>query len=106
MILDADAIETIKALVGCEVGNLNPIKDAAVNSLERESVLLMFAAEIQKMGFKWDFYAEEIIEIVIRTWKFMAQSQQKLAVQTPGLLRRYPAWRLKRSKTRVIPRSL
>ena len=104
MILTADSIETIRALVGCEVGNFEPIKKIAIESIDREKVLSMFEYEIKRLGFKWDFYAEEIAEIVIHTWVFMAQSQRQLAAQTPGQLRRYPAWRLKRSKVREIPR--
>lgn len=104
MLLDADAIETIRALVGCEVGNLKPIKKLAINSLDRENVLSLFEKEVKRMGFKWDLYAEEIVEIVIRTWKFMEQSRQKISAQTPGQRRLYPAWRLKRSKTKEVPR--
>ena len=102
MLLDADAIETIRALVGCEVGNLKPIKKLAINSLDRENVLSLFEKEVKRMGFKWDLYAEEIVEIVIRTWKFMEQSRQTISAQTPGQRRLYPAWRLKRSKTKSL----
>lgn len=105
MILDADTIETIKALVGCEVGNLEPLKKIAIESLDRAKVLVLFEDEIRGLGFKWDEYAEEIAEIVIRTWVFMAQSLGQLAAgSSPRQLRLYPAWRLKRSKTREIPR--
>ena len=104
MILTPDAIETIKALVLCEVGNLEPIRTVSVESLDREKALLMFSEEIKKMGFRCDEYASEIIEIVISTWKKIDNSIRQLECQTPGLCRRYPAWRLTRRGYRAAPR--
>lgn len=97
MILTPDTIETIKALVLCEVGNLKPIRKAAIESIDREKVLLMFEDEIKKMGFNCDEYACEIIQIVISTWKKMDNSIRQLKCQTLGQRKRYPAWRLTRT---------
>lgn len=104
MILTADSIETIRALVGCEVGNFEPIKKIAIESIDREKVRLLFEAEIKRLGFKCDEYAFEIIQIVISTWKKMNASIRQLELQTKGQLKRYPAWRLARRGYRAIPR--
>lgn len=104
MILTEDSIETIRALVGCEVGNFEPIKKVAIESIDRERVLLMFEDEIKRLGFKCDEYAFELIQIVISTWKKMDASIRQLDWQTKGQLKRYPAWRLARIGYREIPR--
>lgn len=104
MILTPDTIETIKALVLCEVGNIKPIRSAAIKSLNREKVLIMFEDEIKKMGFKCDEYACEIIEVVISTWKKMHNSIMEMKSQTLGQRKRYPAWRLTRTAYRTTTR--
>ena len=44
------------------------------------------------------------IDFIVKTQRRMAQSLGQLAAQTPGQLRRYPAWRLVRGGTRMVPR--
>ena len=49
--------------------------------------------------------AEPRIDFIVKTQRRMAQSLGQLAAgSTPGQLRRYPAWRLVRGGTRMVPR--
>ena len=47
---------------------------------------------------------EPRIDLIVKTQRRIAQSLGQLAAQTPGQLRRYPAWRLVRGGTRRVPR--
>lgn len=47
---------------------------------------------------------ESRIDFVVKTQRRMAQGLAQLASQTPGQIRRYPAWRLVRGGTRRVPR--
>jgi hypothetical protein len=60
----------------------------------RERAAAVFAASEAKLDF------------VVKTQRRMAQSLGQLAAgSTPGQLRRYPAWRLVRGGTRMVPRA-
>lgn len=48
--------------------------------------------------------SEPRIALIVQTQRRMAQSLGQLAGQTPGQLRRYPAWRFKRVARREEPR--
>ena len=76
---------------------LQPIVDdfnaGKINLAElRERAAAVFAANEGKIDF------------IAKTQRRMAQSLGQLAAQTPGQLRRYPAWRLVRGGTRMVPR--
>ena len=76
---------------------LQPVVDAynagEINLAEaRERVAAVYAAN------------EPRIDLIVKTQRRMAQSLGQLAAQTPGQLRRYPAWRLVRGGTRKVPR--
>ena len=78
---------------------LRPIVEAynagEINLAEaRERVAEVFAAN------------EPRIDLIVKTQRRMAQSLgQIVAGSTPGQLRRYPAWRLVRGGTRMVPRA-
>ena len=76
---------------------LRPIAEAydngEINFAEaRERVAAVFAAN------------EPRIDLIVQTQRRMAQSLGQLAAQTPGQVARYPAWRLVRGGTRMVPR--
>ena len=76
---------------------LRPIVEAynagEINLAEvRERAAAVFAANEARLDF------------IFSTQRRMAQSLGQLAAQTPGQLRRYPAWRLVRGGTRMVPR--
>ena len=48
---------------------------------------------------------EARIDFIVKTQRRMAQSLGQLAAQTPGQVARYPAWRLVRGGTRMVPRN-
>lgn len=48
--------------------------------------------------------AEPRIDFIVQTQRRMAQSLGQLAAQTPGVLKAFPAWRLRRRGTRMEPR--
>ena len=78
---------------------LRPIVEAynngEINLAEvRERVAEVFAA------------SEPRIDLIVKTQRRMAQSLgQIVAGSMPGQLRRYPAWRLVRGGTRIVPRT-
>lgn len=77
---------------------LRPIAEAydngEINLAEaRERVAAVFAAN------------EPRIDLIVQTQRRMAQSLGQLAAQTPGQVSRYPAWRLVRGGTRMVPRN-
>jgi len=76
---------------------LRPIVEAynagEINLAEaRERVAEVFAAN------------EPRIDLIVKTQRRMAQSLGQLAAQTPGVLKAFPAWRLRRRGTRMEPR--
>ena len=76
---------------------LQPIVDdlnaGKINLAElRERAAAVFAAN------------ESRIDLIVKTQRRMAQSLGQLAAQTPGQVARYPAWRLVRGGTRMVPR--
>jgi len=77
---------------------LQPIVDdfnaGKINLAEaRERVADVFAAN------------EPRIDLIVKTQRRMAQSLGQLAAQTPGVLKAFPAWRLVRRGTRMVPRA-
>ena len=76
---------------------LRPIVEAfdngEINLAElKERTVAVFAANEAKIDF------------IAKTQRRMAQSLGQLAAQKPGQIRRYPAWRLVRGGTRMVPR--
>lgn len=76
---------------------LRPIVEAynagEINLAEaRERVAAVYAA------------SEPRIDLIVKTQRRMAQSLGQLAAQTPGVLKAFPAWRLRRRGTRMEPR--
>jgi len=64
----------------------------------------MNLAEVRERAAEVFAASEAKIDFVVKTQRRMAQSLGQLAAQTPGQLRRYPAWRLVRGGTRKVPR--
>jgi len=61
-------------------------------------------AEVRERGAAVFAANEARLDFIFSTQRRMAQSLGQLAAQTPGQLRRYPAWRLVRGGTRMVPR--
>ena len=61
-------------------------------------------AEVRERAAAVFAASEAKIDFVVKTQHRMAQSLGQLAAQTPGQIRRYPAWHLIRVGTRLEPR--
>ena len=62
-------------------------------------------AEVRERAAAVFAASEARLDFVMKTQRRMAQSLGQLAAQTPGQVRRYPAWRLVRGGTRREPRN-
>ena len=81
--------------------HLSPALQPIVDAFNAGEINL---AEVRERAAQAFAASEAKIDFVVKTQRRMAQSLGQLAAQTPGQLRRYPAWRLVRGGSRRVPR--